>query len=618
MSIDDLHNPASAGISFSHRKGDRPAWQSILDTVLIGLQQLQSYPLPEDVRGQLEETLEKARQLPELLSIESEHLRLAALYRVSHSLGNTLNLDEVLNQVMDAVIHLTGAERGFLMLLDSDTQELHLRAARNVEHETLQRKDAVSRTVLDMVLRSGEAVLTTDAQSDPRFARQESVMLHSLHSIMCVPLRSRGELIGVIYVDNRISVGVFTNEDLNLLNAFASQAAIAIENARLYARTDEALNQRLAELETLTQIDRDLNARLDFDYIMEITRNWALRGTQASQAWVILAENEHGKLQITAGPPDEYPAPLSMPDFEGQLSAREVAQDKGQVILSAPIYHSGKLAGMIAVQKSGANFEQERLFLTRLAARSANAIENARLYEAVQQANQEKTRFISVVSHELRVPMTSIRGYTDLLRQQAVGPVNDQQRNFLETIRSNVDRMAALVSDLSDISRIESGRLRLEPSWISIPKQLEDTLLSLRPKLDEKGHTLVTELEESLPQIYADPNRVIQILTNLISNACKYTPPGGIIRIRANRQGGQVYVEVQDSGIGIAPQDQQRLFEQFFRSDDRAVREEQGWGLGLNVTKRLVELMQGQIGFWSETGKGSTFWFTLPIQGEAL
>lgn len=606
-------NPSSAPA----RKGKgRPAWQSLLEAVLANLEQLRNYPLSPEIRSELDATIEKARQLPHLLSEENEQLRLAALYRVSHSLGSTLDVDEVLNQVMDAVIDLSGAERGFLMLLDPDTGELHLRVARNMEHETLQSKDAVSRTITEAVVRNSTPILTTDAQSDPRFARQESIVLHSLRSIMCVPLRSRGELIGVVYVDNRISAGVFTNEDLNLLNAFASQAAIAIENARLYARTDQALQQRLTELETLTQIDRDLNASLNFERIMEIIRSWALRGTQGLQAWVLL-KNSSQRLQIVSGPADEYPASLEGLNFDREWRAKPIWQEVNQTLLAAPIFHGGDFAGLIAVQKGSPFTEQESLFLSRLAARAANAIENARLYEAVQQANQEKNRFISVISHELRIPMTSIRGYTDLLRQQAVGPVNEKQRSFLETIRNNVDRMAALISDLSDISRIESGRLKLEPRRITLPQLVEETVMTLRPKLDEKGHQLYYEISPNLPEIVADPNRVSQVLTNLLTNAIKYTPAGGSIWLRAEQQGDLIHVEVQDSGIGIAPEDQQRLFEQFFRSEDRAVREEQGWGLGLNVTKQLVELMGGKIGFSSQLGKGSTFWFTLPLEGKA-
>lgn len=616
MKTTETSQPLHSQSSPINKAKGRSAWQSVLDTVLVNLEQLRNVPLPPEIRSNLEAAIEKTHQLPHLLSEESEQLRLAALYRVSHSLGSTLDVDEVLNQVMDAVIDLSGAERGFLMLLDPDTGELHLRVARNMEHETLQSKDAVSRTITETVVRSGTPVLTTDAQSDPRFARQESILLHSLRSIMCVPLRSRGELIGVVYVDHRISAGVFTNEDLNLLNAFASQAAIAIENARLYARTDQALQQRLSELETLTQIDRDLNASLDFDRIMEITRSWALRGTQALQAWVLLM-NRNEKLQITSGPPEEYPLSLQIPNFDREWTARTIWQEGHQTLLAAPIFHGGNLAGLIAVQKNQTFTEQESLFLSRLAARAANAIENARLYDAVQHANQEKNRFISVISHELRIPMTSIRGYTDLLRQQVAGPVNEQQRSFLETIRNNVDRMAALVSDLSDISRIESGRLKLEPRWLNLAQLVEETTMSLRPRLDEKGHQLYAEIAPDLPEIYADPTRVSQVLTNLLTNAIKYTPSGGSIWVRARQQGEFISVEVQDSGIGIAPEDQKRLFEQFFRAEDQAVREEQGWGLGLNVTKQLVELMGGNIGFSSQPRQGSTFWFTLPLEGKA-
>jgi signal transduction histidine kinase len=176
--------------------------------------------------------------------------------------------------------------------------------------------------------------------------------------------------------------------------------------------------------------------------------------------------------------------------------------------------------------------------------------------------------------------------------------------------------MSALVSDLSEISRIETGRLKLECSLIQVQGYVEEVVRSLQPKLEEKQQSLDADFQPGLAHVFADPNRLMQILTNLVSNACKYTPVGGKIHIRAYQQDQMVRIDVVDNGIGINAEDQARLFSQFFRSEDPAVREEQGWGLGLSVTKLIVEIMGGNIGFTSVFSQGSTFWFTLPIRKE--
>jgi signal transduction histidine kinase len=555
-----------------------------------------------------------------------EQARLAALYHVSSVLGSSLQLAEVLNQVMDAVIQLTGAERGFLILGDGAGGELRLQAARNLEGKTLEQDDMqISRTLVQQVLRTGQGVVTTNAQSDARFSNQQSVMLYALRSILCVPLRARGQVTGAIYVDNKIKAGVFNDQDLEMMAAFAAQAAVAIENARLYTQTDAALAERVAELETLQRIDRQLNTGLDLERVLELTLNWALRGTQADSGWIALRTEDRTSPVIVAGdgkgtslnPESADIAPAMQ---RGEFVTRRASPDGLPHRLIAPLRRETHTIALIGVQRRTQPFTPEaEAFLLRLAEHSALALENTRLYQAVQSANLAKSQFVSLVSHELKSPMTSIRGFADLIRQGMTGAVSAQAREFLDTIVDNVDQMAALVSDLSDISRIETGRLRLQLAAIPLARYVQETVTAMRPQIDARRHALTLDLPADLPDAYADRTRLVQIVTNLLSNACKYTPEGGRVSIAARSERARIRVAVSDSGIGMSQEDLARLFTQFFRSENPAVREQPGWGLGLNVTRRLVELQGGEMGVSSEPGRGSTFWFTLPTspQGHA-
>jgi signal transduction histidine kinase len=551
---------------------------------------------------------------------QEDQPRLVALYEVSRALGSSLQVDDVLNQVMDAVIQLTGAERGFIMLVDPDSGELDLQAARNIERQTLDRDDMqVSRTVIQNVIRTQKGVVTTNAQEDARFSGQESVMMYGLRSILCVPLLARGASIGVVYADNKIKTGVFIEDDLELLAAFATQAAVAIENARLYTRTDMALAERVAELETLLEIDRQLNSGLDFERVLDLTLDWAVRGTQARDGWIAIKNEDGTSMTVVAGPSKGTVLNTESRDiapavYEGRPVFRPGGTNNLPARLVVPVRRENKTIALLGVQRAGKPFPSEaENFLQRLSEHAAVSIQNTRLYEAVQQANTAKSQFISVVSHELKIPMTSIRGYADLLRQGTVGEVNDQQVQFLDTIRTNVDRMASLVSDLSDISRIETGRLRIEIGELPLERYVRETAAGLRPQFEEKDQTLIFDLPEDLPPVRSDRTRLVQVLTNLLSNAIKYTPKGGRITVAAQLEAGIVRISVSDTGIGMSEEDLSRLFTQFFRSEDPAVREQPGWGLGLNVTLRLVELLNGKIGVDSTLGEGSTFWFTQPL-----
>jgi signal transduction histidine kinase len=304
--------------------------------------------------------------------------------------------------------------------------------------------------------------------------------------------------------------------------------------------------------------------------------------------------------------------------------------------LTVPIRRENRVMGVISVEDSKlAAFNEDGLsFMTRLADHAAIAIENARLYSDLKEANEAKSEFVSIVSHELKTPMTSIKGYADLLFKGAAGEISEMQQQFLRVIRSNVGRMNALVSDLLDLSRIESGRLRLHIEPIPIKAVVDEVVQTMQEGIKAKELALTVKVPEDLPPVRADEGRLIQVLTNLMSNAYRYTLPGGKISVEATvwpdgpppgeakpvPPGEQrlryLCLSVSDTGVGISPKDQTRIFEKFFRGDDPVVRETTGTGLGLSIAKSIVELHDGQMWFQSEPGQGSTFSFTVPIASD--
>jgi signal transduction histidine kinase len=553
--------------------------------------------------------LENLSDLLEIIAVErtnDQQSRLAALYQVSRVIGASLDTGEVLNQVMDAIIKLTGAERGFLMLLD-ENHELEVKAARDLAQETLSKEEfAFSRSVIRQVAETGEQVVTNNASNDPRFSGQDSVVVHQLRSIQCVPLRARGSIIGVIYVDNPLRSGVFDEADLEMLAAFSAQAAVAIENARLFTMTDEALARRVEELSMMQEIDRQLNETLDFGKVMDLTLQWAMRVADADNGAIGLLEMEGEQNRIVAQHGEEL-SKVKMLLSNGK-------KPKGDGVLTAPIQREGRVIGVIALDRAdGKSFSPEaRDFVTRLADHAAIAIENARLYQAVKRANEAKTEFVSLVTHELRIPMTSIKGYAEMLKM--MGGLTEQQEGFIEIIRNNVGRMSKLTSDLSDISRIETGRLNLEvEDNIEIRQVLDEILTEMKAEIESREHTLVRDIPSRLPRVRVDPNRLGQVLTNLINNAAKYTTDGGTITIRARKAGDFVRCEVADTGVGMTPEELKNLFVKFWRSENAFIREQVGTGLGLAIAKNLVELQGGQMSVESEVGVGTTIAFTMPI-----
>jgi signal transduction histidine kinase len=236
---------------------------------------------------------------------------------------------------------------------------------------------------------------------------------------------------------------------------------------------------------------------------------------------------------------------------------------------------------------------------------------------ALAEAQHARQQFVSLVTHELRVPMTSIKGYTDLLLKGIMGPVSDAQRNFLQTIRANVERMSRMVADLSDINKLEAHALKFSPSAVDLNVALDEALHNMANAIEEKRQILVREIPETLPPLWCDRARLIQVLANLFSNAHLYTPEGGVIAVAAEQVTSDpkgVRVAVRDNGIGILPEEQNRIFEAFFRASDEETRQISGNGLALHLSKLLVEQQDGRIWFESKRGTGSTFTIQFPVQ----
>ena len=239
--------------------------------------------------------------------------------------------------------------------------------------------------------------------------------------------------------------------------------------------------------------------------------------------------------------------------------------------------------------------------------------------EAAEASDRAKSEFMSVASHEMRTPITSIKGYTDLLSRETVGPINEAQAEFLDTIRSNADRIALLISDLSDIARIESGRLRLDLGRVDVPTVVREAADSLRNQVEARDQTLGIDVPHGLPSVWADHERSVQVLSNLVSNASKFTPPGGRIDIRAELwdEGRGVLIAVEDNGIGIRHEEQERVFEKFYRSEDREASDMPGSGLGLCIASSLVRMQGGQIWLKSAFREGTRVCFTLPVSASS-
>jgi signal transduction histidine kinase len=259
--------------------------------------------------------------------------------------------------------------------------------------------------------------------------------------------------------------------------------------------------------------------------------------------------------------------------------------------------------------------------LQTLATQSVLAIQNARLFREIEEksrqieaASQHKSEFLANMSHELRTPLNAIIGFSEVLGEKMFGELNEKQAEYLQDIHTSGRHLLSLINDILDLSKVEAGRMELELSTFNLPLAIENALTLVKERATSHSITLDLNVDEGLGDFVADERKIKQILLNLLSNAVKFTPEGGRVSVRALPADGFVEISVSDTGIGIAPGDQEAIFEEFRQVGTNYAQKREGTGLGLTLARKFVELHGGKIWVKSEVGKGSTFTFTLPVR----
>jgi signal transduction histidine kinase len=580
----------------------------------------------------------KARLLQET---QQRAHQLSTLNEITRQLTSTLEQEPLLRYILENAVNILNCEAGTLFLMDEQTGDLIFRVtAGPVAGNLLGQRVPAGTGIAGRAVQLRAPVIENDGQRSPtHFGAPDKQTGFISRALLAVPMQIKDRVLGVIEVINRKDGLPFVDDDQNLLTAFAGQAAVAIENARLLALTDQELEEKVEQLQVMGRIVRELNASLEVDRAMRITLEWAMRRSNAEAGLIGMIEGDHLRLIAHQGyedvltPETESHLPLAQPALRSAIESGQPNQisligNGARGILSSahtqiiiPIRREVHVIGLLLLE-STSDSQVNLTFLNQLSDSAAIAIANAQLYDEVQRANLAKSEFVSFVAHELKNPMTSIKGYTELLAAGSVGQINEMQANFLNTIRSNVERMSTLVSDLNDNAKIEAGRLRLDYKPVEVAEVVDEVIRSTRRQVEDKHQSIELHIAPNLPRVWADRTRVGQVLTNLISNAHKYTPDGGRIQVGAEATPNQwdpegarqvVHLWVRDNGIGISMEDQAKIFQRFFRSDDSKAREVPGTGLGLNITRSLVEMQAGRIWFDSEFRKGTTFHFTIPI-----
>jgi signal transduction histidine kinase/ActR/RegA family two-component response regulator len=620
---------------------------SIAQHVAFGLARVRSDAAIEDLLMREQH----ARREADAARVESEDRRLIAeeLARLARAMNETLDVTSVAERIVEAALGLFRARASGLRLAAADGSLVGI-AFGGAMKELFPVGHTISGgpvSVSGLAMREGAAVWSDDTFSDPRLVLADEIRERMRQagdaSVLAVPLRNKGKVLGALSIADRAG-RCFSKAEADILQAFADQAGLAIENARLY----EDARRRQREAEVVAELTQRMNASLDLPTTLGRLVEGARELCEGDIARIVVRDPASGRMElrhqvgarwegyhegmvVEAGAGTGGIVLLTNKPFrtehyaeDPRISAhyREASRADGTVAqIVVPIPGEAGVAGLLYVDRRERRpfSDSDEAILVRLADHAATAIRNSQLFAAEQRAradadaaNRAKDQFLAILSHELRTPLSAILGWARLLTAGRLDGA--QQRQAAGIIERNAVLQSELVSDLLDVSRIVAGKLEIDRIPVDLLLVVRAAVEAAGADFEAKNVRLVTELDSVAGEILGEPRRLQQVVANLLSNAVKFTPPGGVVEVRLVRHETSARLTVSDTGEGMDAAVLPRIFDPFEQGDASTTRRHQGLGLGLAIVRQLVELHGGTIRVESEgKGKGTTFTIDLPV-----
>lgn len=580
----------------------------------IALQNARLYEEVRNFNSVLEERItERTREL------QTERDMLDTLRKIALEVGSTLDVNTLLEHCLNLLGEIVGVKHGSVMLIEPETEHLVDRAMLGADRDPGFIRFPVGQGIVGWVAQHKKPAMISDVTDDPRWIDMpdDNRANHKRGgSMLAVPLIIQYDAMGVIMLSHEDN-DFFTDDHLRLLTASAGEIALGIHNALLY----EQIQQQLIRQGEMLRNERRATSQ-STAILQSLSDGVIVCDTEGTVITVNPAVE-----RILARPIEELVI-WNLRELMGRLLGERSRELPVDDLLARPVDNNDD------PRSYSTKFELDtrviRLTLDPVIASRGEVLGAvAVLRDITREVESERVKdeFIGTVSHELRTPMTSIKGYTQLLAMGSLGPINDSQKEFLKTIHTNADRMISIINDLLDITKIETGTVELDRRPLHVAEALGTVITELQGQLQSREHELGIDIPPGLPLVKADARRFNQILSNLISNAIKYTPRGGKIQVTAQeatdqdvpedrreglRPGRYVRIGVRDNGVGIAPEELERIFERFYRTENPLRIEAGGTGLGLSLVRPLVKLFGGRLWVESALGEGSTFSFVIP------